>query len=240
MTASYYDEYWSDPDNPRTVMVPGLVAFLEGSVDSSMSVLDVGCGDGRGPARILNQRAGSYIGVDVSRPAVERAQAAGIDVRLIEDASTLPFDDATFDAVVSVEVLEHLFAPHAAAAEFARVLKPGGRFFGTVPNTAYWRRRVELAMFGRFNPIGDDESSAKPWRDPHIRFFTKRTLSDMFASAGFEVDEIGGHEGSLLPEIPGIRRWSRPGPSTIYGALERSWPALFALRLHIRATRSAG
>ncbi len=49
------------------------------------------------------------------------------------DANTLPFRDATFDAVVCAEVLEHVGDPRHVIAEVERVLKPGGSFVATVP-----------------------------------------------------------------------------------------------------------
>ena len=49
-----------------------------------------------------------------------------------------------FTVVVCFEVLEHLFAPHLAVAEMHRVLEPGGVLIATVPNVAYWRRRLDF------------------------------------------------------------------------------------------------
>ena len=49
------------------------------------------------------------------------------------DARRLPFPDSTFDVVITSEVLEHIQDDVAAIAEMVRVLKPGGRFAGTVP-----------------------------------------------------------------------------------------------------------
>jgi SAM-dependent methyltransferase len=49
------------------------------------------------------------------------------------DAASLPFSDETFDSVVMIEVMEHLPAPAAAAAEVARILRPGGVFLGSAP-----------------------------------------------------------------------------------------------------------
>lgn len=94
-------------------------------------VLDVACGSGN--AAIAAARRGcDVVGIDYV-PALlargrRRAEAEGLDVDLVEgDAESIPFPDASFDAVVSV--FGAMFAPdHAKAfAELARVCRPGGR-----------------------------------------------------------------------------------------------------------------
>jgi SAM-dependent methyltransferase len=63
-----------------------------------------------------------YVGVDVS----------GSEADLLADAHALPFEDQSFDAILSYAVLEHLQSPFMAIQEISRVLKPGGGFVGTV------------------------------------------------------------------------------------------------------------
>jgi SAM-dependent methyltransferase len=167
---------------------------------------------------------------------VEEARAIGLDARLIEDAGALPFEDDTFDGVVSVEVLEHLFEPQVAAREILRVLKPTGLFFATVPNVSYWRRRMELGLLGRFDPIGDDLSIDQPWRDPHIRFFTPRTLHRMLVSEGFTDVDVAGHAGAWVSDWPKLGR-GRTGNSAAYRWLEERAPGLLGKRLNVVARK---
>ena len=99
---------------------------------ATADLLDVGCGHG---AVLLAAagRAGSLTGVDVSTGMLERARAhlrsAGVDdVRLeVMDAERLAFADGSFDAVTAAFLLFFLPEPERAAAEFHRVLRPGGR-----------------------------------------------------------------------------------------------------------------
>ena len=96
------------------------------------SLLDVACG--RGAVLLAAaSTAGSLTGVDVSPGMVELAsadlRAAGVDgVELrVMDAERLEFPDAGFDAVTAAFLLFFLPHPERAAAEFRRVLRPGGR-----------------------------------------------------------------------------------------------------------------
>jgi len=96
-------------------------------------ILDVGCGPGFVVAEIVERvgRDGTVAGVD-SSPAMlalaARRLAAHDNVDLREGVATaLPFADATFDAALSVQVLEYVDDVPAAIAELHRVIRPGGR-----------------------------------------------------------------------------------------------------------------
>ena len=102
-------------------------------------VLDLGCG--RGTLSFSLAAAGYHVvGLDRAgdfvRYAAARAAETPTDApaRFVEgDATALPFREASFDGVISGEVLEHLRDDHAAVAEVVRVLKPGGWLALTVP-----------------------------------------------------------------------------------------------------------
>jgi methionine biosynthesis protein MetW len=230
---SYYDTYWSDGGFQPVGgdLTPQLRSLLRRFVQSGARCLDVGCGDGRTVGPWLVEHGCRYVGVDVSETAVHQAAAVGLDARVIEDATVLPFDDASFDVGLMVEVLEHLFAPHEAVAELHRVLRPGGVLLVTVPNVCYWRRRVDLALFGRWNPFGDDLSVEQPWRDPHVRFFTLRSMARMLRQAGFVSVATEGHGGAILRDLPLVRRLDRGHPSQAYVAAERLFPSILGLRV---------
>ncbi len=100
----------------------GLLEAL-GSVEGLL-ILDLGCGKGRF-ARALKERGARVVGLDLS--AAMLAEAVGVD-RVRATARRLPLKTARFDAVIAVEMWEHLDSrSHAAVLEEARrVLKPGG------------------------------------------------------------------------------------------------------------------
>jgi arsenite methyltransferase len=100
--------------------------------------LDVGAGPGSVTTSLAHAAGpdGLALGIDISEPMLARAvrAAAGPQVGFLRaDAQRLPFRDDTFDAAISVAVLQLIPDPAAALAEIARVLKPGGRLAVMVP-----------------------------------------------------------------------------------------------------------
>lgn len=93
-------------------------------------VLDSGCGSMPYKKLILeNKEVKSYIGLDVEFALDYYSDKPDF----YWDGITMPFENETFDAVLSTEVLEHILNPDAYLLEIKRVLKPEGIFFFTVP-----------------------------------------------------------------------------------------------------------
>jgi SAM-dependent methyltransferase len=97
------------------------------------ALLDAGCGDGRYLAALagLPVRPARVVGVDISERILEVARravdAAGIEAELLRgNLEALPVEDAAFDLVLCVQVVEHLLDAAAGLRELARVLAPGG------------------------------------------------------------------------------------------------------------------
>jgi SAM-dependent methyltransferase len=123
----------------------GTVEFwsrVQALVSPAAHVLDLGAGRGRGPAedgvawrrdlQSLRGRAERVVGLDVD-PAVRDNPA--LDRALVYDGhEPFPFDDETFDLVVSDFTFEHLDRPATTAAEVDRVLRPGGWLCARTPN----------------------------------------------------------------------------------------------------------
>jgi ubiquinone/menaquinone biosynthesis C-methylase UbiE len=127
-------ELWGAGDYPsiaELIADAGLKAVEAAAVSGEDKVLDVACGAGN--ATIPAAKTGAEVtGLDLTPRLLEVGKAnaaeAGVEIEWVEgDAEQLPFEDGSFDAVMSV--FGCMFAPDhkAAAAEIARVLKPGGR-----------------------------------------------------------------------------------------------------------------
>lgn len=238
--STYYDAYWSEGGSGYHPGLSRSVAWIyeRYCAGRGADCLDLGCGDGRALGMYLQPRARSYVGVDVSETAVALARGAGLRAERIDDASRLPFGDESFDFVACVEVLEHLFATEETARELRRVLRPGGIAVVQVPNIAHWRSRLELGLRGRFVALGDSETLSRPWRDPHIRFFTFDSMSRLLEHEGLRVLERHALGGNQARDLPGLGRFvSTPAAGPVSRQLMRLRPSLFGNRIQVVAAR---
>jgi methionine biosynthesis protein MetW len=229
--ATYYDQYHK-PDvrgfNLNYQRSRQVYDALDRHISPGSRCLDVGCGDGHALGDWAVAREIRYVGVDIARSAVDRTRARGLEAHVVEDSGRLPFPDGSFDAAVSLEVIEHLFQPEATIREALRIVKPGGVVIVTTPNVAYWRRRLDLALLGRWNPFGYSLAVKEPWNDPHIRFYNPGVLRRFLTKVGCEQVKVLGQGGTFLGDLPWIGKRLRHGESSApYRLLERLFPAPF-------------
>lgn len=125
-------------------------------------------------ARELGLRV-EYTGLELEEENVRKAAELGLDVRLSNASGRLPVDDAAYDCVVCLELLEHLPSPVTLLAEIRRVLKADGRAVLSVPNPYSWVE-VYRELFGRPDPEG------------HLNAFTTPVMKNVLALAGLRLE----------------------------------------------------
>lgn len=172
------------------------VDFDQFRVGPGDRVLDMGCGAGRHAFALyrrgcdvvaLDRDAGELRDVAAMFRAMEvegEAPAGATAAAVRGDAYRLPFPDASFDAVVAAEVLEHLPADEQAMAELARVLRPGGRIAVTVPR--WGPEKVCWALSDAYHRV----------EGGHVRIYRRDQLTGRLARTGLE--PVGGHHAHGL------------------------------------------
>lgn len=114
---------------------------------SDKIVLDIACGEGYGSYLLRKWGAKTVYGVDIDQPSVVKASSmfkmTGLSY-LCHSAEQLPFDDYSFDVIVSYETIEHLDAPDKFLSELKRVLKPGGTILISCPNDYYYYENMPV------------------------------------------------------------------------------------------------
>jgi SAM-dependent methyltransferase len=150
---------------------------------AARTVLDLGCGSGR-HVLFFAQHGFSVSGVDHSPTGLaltqERLSKEGLSATLREHDITepLPFEDASFDAVISTQVIHHatLATIKAVIQEIERVLKPQGFLFVTVPSLRNQGTQFEEIEPNTFIPLDGAEKGL-----PH-HYFTPEELREVFGS----------------------------------------------------------
>jgi SAM-dependent methyltransferase len=153
---------------------------------SCRRVLDVGCGAGH-LGRLLKDRGHHVTGVELVPEAAAEAGRCLDAVVTADVESGLPFPPGSFDAVVFADLLEHLVDPWRVLREAAGLLTPGGVVVASVPNVQNLDVLRRLAR-GRWDYRGRGVLDRG-----HLRFFTLRTVRDLFAQAGLAVTHVGHH-----------------------------------------------
>ena len=171
------------------VFVPERIPLFQAAIGRGKRVLDLGCRSGALTRHILE--GNELVGLDVDAAALAKASDLGIEPVQANVEEPLPFEDASFDAVVAGELFEHLQFPDALVAEIARVLRPGGVLVGSVPNAFRLQGRLRF-LLGR--PPEDDPT--------HLQMFSPAAMRDLLG--GFEnvrLEFVGGRYRRLYPRL---------------------------------------
>lgn len=124
-------------------------------------------------------RAGwNAVGIEISRAAARRAALVTGGRIAVADASRTPFGSRGFDVVTLWDVLEHLRDPHAAIAEAARLLRPGGCLVLTTGDVGSLVARLSGPRWHLYT------------LPEHLFFYTRRSLRILLESHGLRVERV--------------------------------------------------
>lgn len=165
-----------------------------------IKILDIAIGDGvyerMLPAEILAKC--DIYGVDISKTQLARVKDVIKEGKIVDlNSERLPYNDNTFDIVIVSELLEHVFYPDKVLQEAIRVLKKGGHFLLTYPNSGALQLRLSLLLTGG-SPLLN-----YPGNKEHIRFFKKSDILAMIEGRAKLLEYRG--LGSML-----FAKWNFP------------------------------
>jgi 2-polyprenyl-6-hydroxyphenyl methylase/3-demethylubiquinone-9 3-methyltransferase len=193
-----YDAYaksWWDPKDKffalRQLNIPRFEYFDRFvSQWKGVRVLDVGCGGGF-TAELLASRGAIVSGIDQSHLLIEAARihskTKGYDIDYRDGVGEkLPFADGSFDAVVCVDVLEHVDSVEQVVSEIARVLKPGGVFLFDTINRTFKSKFVMIWLLE--NILREIPRGVHDWN----KFIKPEELTPVLSSSGFVNAKISG------------------------------------------------
>jgi len=161
----------------------GRRSVLEGVVENlrlptRARILDAGCGSGRNMVELA--RHGTVTGVELSPTSVALARERDAGEVIEGSVLSMPFESASFEFAVSLDVIEHLEDDLAALRELRRVIAPGGSLLITVPAYQWlWSGHDEI--------------------NHHHRRYTRRTLERVAEQAGWETVRTTYFNSLLLP-----------------------------------------
>ncbi|HEX4106594.1 MAG TPA: class I SAM-dependent methyltransferase [Solirubrobacteraceae bacterium] len=174
----------------RREVIDAVVRSLE--LPSDACILDAGCGSGRNMVELA--RYGTVTGIELAEASVARARARAVGEVVHGSVYEMPFETASIDFAVSLDVIEHLDDDLLALRELRRVVRPGGRALVTVPAYPWlWSSHDHV--------------------NHHRRRYTRTMLDTVVADAGWEMDRLTHFNSVLFPAAAIARGLQRIGSS---------------------------
>jgi len=168
----------------------GFVDRVSQELPEGARLLDAGAGEGRFRGYFALQQ---YVGMDL---AVGNAAWNYSTLDAVGDLANLPLADATFDAVLCIQTLEHVPEPASVLTELARVLRPGGKLYLSAPQS--WHQHQKPHDYFRFTSFG-------------LRYLIEK--------AGLQVEAmqaLGGYFWFLSFQLQNVIFWSMPRSAALW------------------------
>lgn len=190
----YYEDYWEhreEIDHMYKDWIPERVSLAKSIVEnhSPMSLLDVGCGEGILGKQLAGESARPSLlcGCDISETALQHADSYYDElIQLnVEQDSLDGFSTTTFDCVVCLETLEHLFNPSVALQHIYERVSDSGLFIASFPNFVYYKHRLDMLR----GHVPEDYTLTDDAAE-HIQNFTLESFTALLEDAGFSIKSI--------------------------------------------------
>lgn len=163
-------------------LLPTVLRMLDGVgvTEGDKRLFELGCGNGS-VARELTRRGWDVTGVDPSADGIAQARQGHPNLKLHTGSA---YDDLVgrygqFLVVVSLEVVEHVYAPRHYARTLFELTAGGGTAIVSTPYHGYWKN-LAMALSGRM-----DAHFTALWDHGHIKFWSVATLTELLREAGF-------------------------------------------------------
>jgi len=178
--------YRDEPIQAHSYLLPEvshIIAEITGG--QRTRVFDLGCGNGDFAAGLMSD-GHELCGVDPSREGIALARKNHPELRLGHGSA---YDDlasrfGTFPVVVSINVVEHVYAPKVFAKTVYSLVCDGGAAIVSAPFHGYWKN-LAMALSGSM-----DRHFAALWDHGRIKFWSEETLCVLLREAGFEAMEF--------------------------------------------------
>jgi 2-polyprenyl-3-methyl-5-hydroxy-6-metoxy-1,4-benzoquinol methylase len=197
-----YASYDDDPDPSHRPMYFSKVVKHLSRFQNIANVLDAGCGGGDF-SEGLYEKGFKVCGLDLNESAIRVAQGRQIGtfvVSSVYEDLLAPFGLSSFDAIFSIETIEHLYSPRLFLSRAKDALRPGGLLIITTPYWGYLKN-IALAVTNR-----TDRALTALWDGGHIKHFSRATLTEIVTEYGFEVVAFEGCGEGVRARTPYL--WS--------------------------------
>ncbi|MBR9867914.1 MAG: class I SAM-dependent methyltransferase [Oceanospirillales bacterium] len=156
----------------------------------SNKILDVGCGNGA-LCSFLQNEGHQVVGVEYDEQGYQIASNSYKNITFYnygvqDDPSEIIAKEGLFDVVVSTEVIEHLFSPHYLPQFSSKVLIQNGHLVITTPYHGYLKNLI-LSILNKW-----DKHHTSLWHGGHIKFWSKKTITQLLEDNGFKVVGFSG------------------------------------------------
>ena len=165
----------------RTIVREDLLPLID---KTAKSILEIGCGQGSLGELVKARQKCRYVGIEIDRDAVAIARKRLDDVYCgdINDIAEILHEQ--FESIVCSEIIEHVTDPWSLLSRLREACKPGGQMVISIPNIANAAIIKDL-LSGRF-----DYTYVGLLCVGHLRFFTRRSIEELMAIAGWQVESI--------------------------------------------------